>query len=176
MLRQDELERTRNLYPLFGIEYDEGNDLITVQLSRNCSLCDKPAHGKFSWELMRQLDNEHMKKSIEKRLMEIYPDLHVSVHTHKNGIMVSLWVDRDGRDAEGMGELPLVELNFHEEMSKKQAHAEKSKQEDWFYCSGHGRAEPKSEYGYFYFAGRYCKKYGEENPEHRGAAGRERYN
>jgi hypothetical protein len=117
-----------------------------------------------------------MQKSMGHALMSIYPDLYIGIYAGKDGVMVSVWVKRERGDAEAIGTLDIVSGDLHPTLLKWQKEAEKSKQDGWFFCSGHVKAEPKSEWGYFHFAGNYCRQYGEENPESRRAAARETYN
>jgi hypothetical protein len=89
-----------------------------------------------------------------QNLAEKYPNLYISADVR------AVWVLRDGRDGEAMGygtfvTKDLVRLNIE---------AGKAIQPGWFYCKGCGKAKPKSEYSFFYFAGNYCKDCADADP------------
>ncbi len=169
-----EFERLKMLYPLFQFEFDGKH--LTVQTSGNSSYHTTIENGRVDHDSMRHLDHDHMQKVMSQSLMELYPDLHISVYASKDGANASVWIDRDGRDAEAIGHVDILDVLLHPTLASWQKEALQAKQEGWFFCSGHTKAEPKAEWGYFHFAGNYCKRYGEENPESRKAAARETYN
>ncbi len=171
-----EFKRLQSIYPLFKFELDGSH--LTVTFNEGSTFQPSINNGRLDHEATRYLDNAHMQKTISQDLMKIYPDLYISTYASKDGCFISVWVKRNNDDAESVGEhmLNLCSVELHNTLQKWQFEAKKAKQDNWFYCSGHCKAEPKSEYGYFYFAGRYCKQYGIENPNHKLEAGRETYN
>ena len=66
--------------------------------------------------------------------------------------------------------------SLHSALAALQIEAAQAKQQGWFFCTGHNRAEEQHDGQYFYFAGKYCKAWGDEHPDHRQAAAQERYN
>lgn len=85
-------------------------------------------------------------------------------------------MNRNGDDAESIGLLEITLQNLHARLQEWQNEAKKAKQDGYFFCSGHVRAEPKSSFDYYHFAGNYCKEWGNKHPELRKAAAREAYN
>jgi hypothetical protein len=102
----------------------------------------------------------------DRELAEKYPNIYISED------MRAVWVCRDGRDAEAMrnGELT------NELLASLNDEAAKAKQDGWFYCSKCHTAKPRSEYGFFYFAGNYCKDCQTANPDLYRRAMAETYN
>lgn len=182
MSNKQEVERLKKLYPLFEFSIDEklnieGTESLTVQTSDNSSYhywFDK--YGHLPQEMLSTLDHRHMEKSIKYHLENRFPDLHIYIHAHKDGINVHTSVNNNGREGTGIGNINILSPEFNTIMANWNDDARMSKKDGFFYCSGHQRVEPQSNYGYFYFMGEYCKQYGEENPEHRKMAGRETYN
>jgi len=117
-----------------------------------------------------------MTATLNKTFRDQYPDLWISCYPAKDGITLSVWVRRDNRDHEAIGNVSITDLNLRATLEGWQTESHIAKQGGWFFCSGHVAAEPRTEYGYFHFAGNYCKKYGEENPESKREATRETYN
>ena len=174
---QREFERFQRIYPLFKFEWQEGKTVnnVTVTFSKSHSYCFAIEYGRASKGTEDLLDREHSETSIEKALMQMYPDLYISAHIHRDGVMLGVWVNRNNDDAEAIGNLNLASPSSHTTLRKWQKESKTAKQKDYFFCSGHVRAEPKSDYGYYHFAGNYCKQWGDEHPEARRAAGRETY-
>jgi len=179
MKNKQEFDRLCRLYPLFKLsiqEYEDKEILVAEQSIGSSFSTRLSPQGIITNEGAKLLDRCHMQKSINTELMKQYPDLHIAAYPNRNGIKISAWVKRADRDAEGIGSIGLLALNLRDTLQDWQDEAQKAKQEGWFFCSGHNKAEPNTEYGYFYFAGKYCKQYGIEHPEHKSMAGRERYN
>lgn len=104
--------------------------------------------------------------------------LHPGAQEREPGYELSLWVRRGERDGEAIGRtfpLPLNQddINWIRQANKE---AEKANQPDWFYCTRCKKAYPRTEYGYFYFAGNYCKQCKVDDPAHFKMACRETYN
>ena len=177
-----ELKRLRMIYPLFDIKVDdslsiEENEILDVEISKGHAFHPwVTKQGRLDREAAAYLNSEHCKKHVATQLKVQYPNLHTSLYIGRADILVSVWVDRNDRDAEAIGHVQLYDPNFKDIMTHWEQEAALAKQDGFFFCSGHRKAEPKSEYGYFHFAGSYCKQYGEENPESRKAAARENYN
>ncbi len=182
MLNKQEFERLKKQYPLFKFEIldklnGSGTETMRVSYSGGSSQCFwLTQYGTFPNDNYETLNHEHMEKSLAKQLGEKYPDLHFWINGHKDGISVHVSVNRGDREGTGIGGIDLTNEKSHATMNYWQSEALKSKQDGYFFCSGHQKAEPKEDYCYFYFMGDYCKKYAEENPEHRQMAARERYN
>jgi len=172
--RKAELERLQNMYPLFT--FTEEHDGLRVS-AKNSSLWVKcNDFGIIPHEAEIRLNNEHMVKSLNRAFRNQYPDLYISVYANKDGITLSVWVNRNDDDAEAIGCIDIVSPKLRETLSEWQKEAAQSKVDGWFFCSGHLRAEPKTKYGFFYFASRYCKQFGIENPKIAKEAALERYN
>ena len=172
-----ELEHLKSLYPLLDIkhEWTERGDLkLIIHTGQNSSLhtgitegrCNTPTH---------DLDRYHLILSQEKQLMSLYPDLQIGIFQSRNYIDVSCWVLRDGSGHEAIGSIDILDTELHQTLSHWQIEAKASKLPNWFFCSGHKRAEPITSYGYFHFAGNYCNEWGDQHQEDRAAAQRETY-
>lgn len=174
-----ELLRLRKIYPLFEFEENTNKESVNnliINMSRGHSFhCSIGEGGKLDHEAELHLEHDHMEKSIGHEFMKRYPDLYISPYANRTGIMLSIWVKRDGRDAESIGSLDMLNPTLTETLDNLQKEAHAAKQEGMFFCSGHKRAEPKKDGWYFHFAGSYCKEYGDEHPEQRKEAARENY-
>ena len=181
-LNKRELERLQKCYPLFTFELEKnGINNLTVHYSKTNKLHTSIENGHLFKGSAEYLEHEHLQKSLSKAFMLRYPDLYISVYCSKDDCNVSVWVNRpneqgEADDAESIDNISITNIYLHKWLADCQIEAKKAKQDGWFFCSGHKLAEPKEEYGYFYFAGNYCKKYGETNSEHRRMAARENYN
>lgn len=177
ILNQKELERLQKVYPLFKFSLE--GKVLNVQTSKGSSFNPWMKNGRIEHEATMHLDRDHMQKSMSITLMKLYPDLYIHVYPSKNGCEVSVWVNRprDGEsdDAESIGTLDICSNYLHRNLLHWQKESYLAKQEGWFFCSGHSRAEMKTEGHYFHFAGNYCKQWGEEHPADRLAAMRETY-
>lgn len=183
-----ELKRLQSLYPLFKFKPNElqiiGRDsktlYVDVMLTRSSSISIEFNEYRLlePHDVERKLDNEHMKQSMINEFMKQYPDLYIGLYESREGIYLSAWVKQENRDGSAITSpgIQITSQQLHFQLSKWQDEAHKSNEPNMFYCSGHNRAESKSEYGYFCFAGTYCKQFGIENPEHLKMAGRETYN
>jgi len=168
-----ELERLRKLYPLFRFEQQDDDDYIQVHFSEYSSRWLKLKDGRIDSKILEDIDRRHAEKFTSQSLMSLYPDLRISVCI--NGTYAYVWVKRDDRDAESIGHVELVSSNLHETLGKWQDEARKAKREGYFMCSGHQRAEPVEEFDFFYFAGKYCRQYAEEDPKLKEMAQAETY-
>ncbi len=142
----------------------------------------------MDWQTMQntehELEERHRLQATEARLMDAYPDLWVSVSgSFADGFHVDVWIRRGTvgayRDAEAFHSENTLHLDnpfLHPILQRWQAEAKLAKSSEFFLCTGHNQAEACHEGQYFYFAGRYCKQWGDEHPEHRAAAAAERYN
>lgn len=176
MKNKNEFDRLCRLYPLFKLSIYEDKEILTAEIGKGSSFSTHLSpNGIITNDGTQSLDHYHMQKSISVELMRLYPDLYISAYANRYCITIHAWVKRDNKDAEGIGEINLLAINFTDTMQNWQDEAEKSKQGGMFFCSGHKKAEAVLEYGYFYFAGKYCKRYGEEHPEHKSMADRETY-
>jgi len=175
---ESEKDRLQRMYPRFKFTFDD-RGFARVAIAPNASInIASDEYGRLPWDAGSRLDHCHMTASIQHRLMKIYPYLYISVSSAHDGISLSVWVKRDDRDAEAMS-LPNSDLDasdIHFNLFALNDQARRAKQDGWFYCTGHQRPEPKDEYGFFYFAARYCTRWGEEHPEVRTQAANERYN
>lgn len=106
----------------------------------------------------RRLKEENERMEIKVNFQKKYPFLHPGVFQDKR--VSSLWVERNGRDAEAMPSPKNRETweYTEEEFVFLNEEARKANQEGWFFCTGCGVAKPDEEYSYFHFAGRYCLK------------------
>ena len=169
-----ELERLKKLYSLFDITLDKGR--IKVQKSSsNYQSFPLTSGGRLDHQYVRELDHEHMCKSIAKKLMNQHPNLHIAVFPNRRDLNCSVWLNRDGRDGEAIGGALVSALDFQAILYVMDSEAEQALQPNWFFCTGHTRAHPGELYDYFYFAGRYCKDWAEAHPEHKEAALKENY-
>jgi hypothetical protein len=169
-----EFERLKMLYPLFQFER-EGKHL-TVHTSKSSSFHPWLENGRIGHEAEQHLNHDHMVKSMSQSLMSLYPDLYISVYAGKDGAKAHVWMKRNDSDAEAIGSVDIVSPFIRITLKKWQKEAEQAKQKGWFFCSGHVRAEKHGDGDYFYFAGNYCKQWGDEHPESRKEAARETYN
>lgn len=169
-----EVARLEKCYPLFKFELKD-DSLLEIHFTKNHSFSPRLENGRLDWDSERQLDNEHMQASIKQQLMGIYPHLYLNAYAHRNGLTISAWVNRNNKDVESIRSIEITSLNLHETLKQWNDEAQKAKQDGWFFCSGHLKAEPKTEYGYFHFAGQYCKRFGDENPTARKRAAQENY-
>ena len=172
-----ELEHLEKLYPLFNIEHqwsERGDISLILNLHHNSSLHTNITSGKCVTS-SQELDHMHLVLSLEKKLMSLYPDLQVGVYPSRDSIDVTCWVLRDGSGHEAIGNIDILDCYLPSTLGQWQIEAKASKLPNWFFCSGHKRAEPIISYGYFHFAGNYCKEWGNEHQEDRAAAQRETY-
>ena len=175
-----ELERLRKIYPLFKFEEDgliENGSLslvVETSFSAKSYMLISP-RGTIGHESTLHLGHMHMEQTLGKELMELYPNLYIAAHAHKDGISIWVWVKRNERDAESVGDLKLISAHFHLCLAGWQEEAKKACQEGWFFCTGHGRAEAVEHLEFHHFAGRFCKQWGDEHPEILDRALRETY-
>lgn len=175
-ISKQELERLRKVYPLFKFEErNEGENIQVILNDRGtCSLYMKVI-SPIKVDREDDLVKEHMTVSITKRLSEHYPDLYFAAHIDKLSVCISVWVREGDRESVGITSLDILDPELHDKLSIFQAHAEKSKQDGYFFCTGHQRAEPKEDYCFRHFLGQYCNQYAEEHPEVLSRARRENY-
>lgn len=173
--RAQELERLKKIYSLFKFNMDRDGHL-TIEMPGGSSfhtIVDQ--WGRLDRESELHLNHDHMEKAIAAKFMEQYPDLLISAYGGKDGVVLSAWVKRDGRGAEAVGDIGITDPDLRIHFRRWQDEAGQAKEEGWFFCSGHVRAEQKAIYDYYYFAGQYCKEYGEQHPAHRREAASETY-
>jgi len=174
-----EFERLKKCYPLLNLELDDDNYHLTSHTGSNSSFHTTIDDGQIDHETITMFDKDHLALTMEQNLMALYPDLFIGVFMNKDECEVSCWVNRpqNGKPCghEAIGSIDITDINLHPTLYKWQLSSFFAKKPNYFFCSGHGCAEPKSHFGYFYFAGNYCKKWGDEHPENRRAAARETY-
>jgi len=170
-----ELERLKKAYPLFTFCLDD-NNYLTVVIGKGSKYCTIIKDGHIDKVSTLYIDKDHMEASISRDLMLIYPDLYIHAYSNKTGLATYVWVQRNNRDHESIGAVSITDSDFHKKLSNWQVESKKAKQDSWFFCTGHQKAEPIGDYGFFHFAGKYCKGWGDEHPEAREAASRETYN
>ena len=124
--------------------------------------------------MMTALDKANERQKVFMENQAKYPNLWFYVDQYTLEVR-DAWVNRSNRDAESLGVSPET---FKDPILLEHLNAEAGRalQEGWFFCTGCSEAHPKEEYGYFYFAGSYCKKHAVEHPEHRRQAALESYN
>ncbi len=176
MTADKDLQGLATRFPLFTFRVDNHKDTIRAELGDPGHATSFPRE-KLSRETDQYLVAQHRAIKIKRDLEEHYPDLHVLISEDQHGARVSVWVKRDGRDAEAITDLLyLHDLHLHPALRARQVEASLAKQPGCFFCSGHDLAEPVENYGYSHFAGKYCKTWAAEHPADREAAGRETYN
>jgi hypothetical protein len=170
----EELNRLRKIYPLFDIDMEKDGHAV-AHLSHGSMQYFVIENGRIDREISQSLDKDHMEKSISQELMKLYPDLHIGTYANKDGISVSVWISRDNRDAESVGEISVTSPELHETLKNWQKEAHQAKQNGWFFCTGHEKAELRTKGCYFHFAGNYCEQWGNEHPDSRKAAANQNY-
>lgn len=121
-------------------------------------------------------DHYHCQASLAEKLDKQFPLLSVSAYVNRNGVIVYTSVRRDDRGREPLGSKDICDPELRKWLAWYAGQAELALQDNWFFCCGHNRAEPQGPGEYFWFAGRYCKEYGQENPDHLKKAKAETYN
>lgn len=176
---ETQVKRLQKLYPLFT--FDLQGKVLTVNFSKTHSFAPWIKNGILDLDVIQTLNHEHMILSLNKSLMTLYPNLFISCYPSSNGINLTVWINRLYEDGtpnghEAVGSIcDITDINLHPTLFEWEIEAKLAKQDNWFFCTGHEKAEPKSKYGYFYFAGNYCKQWGDEHPEQRMNAARETY-
>lgn len=174
-----EQARLRSLYHRLGFNFEVEGHYRAEYRGRSQSLSENYNQRE------RELAEWHRQIATQERLMKMYPDLWIAVSEYVEGYSLFVWIKRiwpgstEERDAEAIrhtGALYLDDPSLHQTLAAAQEQAALAKQDGWFYCTGHGRAEKREEGHWFHFAGRFCVEYGKENPQARTAAGQERYN
>lgn len=117
----------------------------------------------------------------EQEIMNRYP--HLFIFCSQN--LIHMWVANEYmgeiRDTTSIPDpLPLhaYQSNNQETIQKLEYYneeARKSKQEGWFLCTGHRKAEPMENFSFFHCAGWYCKEWAALYPKQRLAAIQESY-
>ena len=176
------LEELQARWPLF--KYDERKDFHTskpgFQIWLNPrSVTDNGNVSTYVSDVIDErqvnvLDDYHKRLRIRNAYHEKYPNLwfYIDQTTSK---VTGVWVRRDGRDGEGIGvygdalqdPVMLEHLNIE---------AGKALQDGWFWCSRCDEPKPDKDYGYYFFAGKYCKACQMANPKHYREAMSESYN
>jgi hypothetical protein len=176
-ISEQDQERLRKVYPL--LEFDFSNPLCAI-----ARYGDQSFGLDDNYSLREQkLTEWHQQIATETRLRVLYPDLWISIYEGIHGYAVSVWVKRSTvtgawRDAEAFGQTGMLYLDdpaLHPTLVRYQEQAALAKQDGWFLCSGHDRAEKREDGMWFHFAGKYCKQYGDEHPGKHAAARNENY-
>jgi hypothetical protein len=139
--------------------------------------------------IRKSLEADHILRYCHLALAQHYPHIYVAstIKTErpiKDLIKIGdhivdirgIWVRRNGNDAEAIKCLSMPKLTGIDLLQWAEAEAIKATQQDWFFCSGHGKAEPATEGHFYHFAARYCFDYGVEHPEALKEAREENYN
>jgi len=171
---EEEYNRLQMLYPLFDFFRD--GEHVTAVMSNNSSYHFTIKHGRLDHESSMHLDRDHLRKSMSRQLMSIYQSLYISIYPDRENTKAHVWIKRDGRDSEAIGNIDVLSPYFHKTLERWDLQASQALEDGWFFCSGHQTAEPRSEFGYFHFAGNYCKEWAEAHPEAAKEAARETYN
>ena len=175
---QQKLIQLRKQYPLFKIEYD-GKKVLTFHTWKNSSYSCWLENCQIDRESIALLNKDHMEKTLSLDLMKLYPNLYIHVYSSRDGCGISVWVNRllDGEpdDAEAIGNINIIDKYLHKTLHDWNLEANQAKRHGWFFCTGHQCAELESNYGYFYFAGKYCKEWGKTHPEELRRAAMETY-
>lgn len=180
VVSEKERARLRSLYPLFEWVFDDitggGSYRVAGKSDGGVSF-----FVRAGFDLEHRADHDHMCASVESKLKALYPYLTFLVLPNRSGVSISTWAKHQedkkyAPTAIGKRGLELGEVNLHLELALRNAEAKKAQQPDMFLCSGHDRAEPKADYDFFYFSGKYCRQFAAENPDVKKAAQAERYN
>lgn len=155
---------------MFLLGYETAYGLIPEDGKRPRKAFKQPDRMYESTELWNREAKEF---GVWQQLMILFPNLYFYVH----GDEIGMWIRRDGKDGESVGHTTIDPGGLHfAEIGKLNLKAGFARQDDWFWCSRCRDAKPRTEYGYFYFAGNYCKTCQVENPEHYKKAQAESYN
>lgn len=174
-----EQARLRSLYHRLGFNFEVEGHYRAEGGGRSVSLSENYNQRE------RELTEWHGIVATRERLMLVYPDLWIALYNGIEGYDVYIWVkrtwpdstkERDGEAIRQGDALYLDDPSLHQTLAAAQEQAALARQDGWFYCTGHARAEKREEGHWFHFAGQFCKEYGEEKPNARAAAGQERYN
>ena len=161
---------TKNFYgdePQFTVWLSPRNENDNGSTSTSVS-------GTIDEKQIEALDGYHARLQTLNLYHAKFPNLwfYIDQYTYR---ITGAYVRRDGRDGEGISvhgdalrdPLMLDHLN---------AEAGKALQDGWFWCSNCDVAKPESEYGYFHFAGKYCRSCRDKNPQKYKEARSESYN
>lgn len=172
-----EYQRLKAIYPLFEWTWDAESRACRWRMNSVSSSVALDEYGRPKYrDSESSLRHYHCEATIKKQFSEQYPHLYFGISVGKDGVRVDVYVFRNDRDGEPMGHKNICDSFLHDWLGQKESESIKAKQDGFFYCCGHNRVEKRAEGGYFWFAGRYCKEYGDENPKHRSDASRETYN
>lgn len=162
-----EQKRLLDTYPLVNFHFD--TNCFGYRCMQQYGLTND------SHENDKLIKDCYLEATINKKLEDLYPNLVVQSYVRPHSISVAVWIKRNGRDAEGLGTLDFLAVDFHDGMISLQETALVASEPNMFYCGGCKIPQSKSEYGYHYFSGKYCKVFGENNPQHKDRALRETY-
>jgi len=168
MTNSEVIATLKEKFPLFRYE-DHGNH-VTVFVDTSSSM------GVYNGEItpghLLNFEREHARLEARKKWNDKYPNLffHIDAYTLQP---TSLYVLRDGRDGEAISgcHFPMQEY----ELTHLNEQAGLALQPDMFFCTDCWKAYPRSEFGFFHFAGNYCKKCEAADPEAAERARNERY-
>lgn len=169
-------------FPLFKVvETDSKNTYVAIETRRHSTRTVRLPVNES--DLDKLLTNDHRQVNIENKLNGLYPDLFCSIISDRFSYVIHVWIKRDMkdgfRDGAGIPQKPIdiADPELHPILQKWQKIAKQVREnDDMFFCTGHGQAEKRHEGQWSYFAGRYCKKYGEEHPDLLNQARNESYN
>lgn len=152
------IDKLKAKYPLFYFS-PVGNNLWSVCFYAENSMGTYVQLPDPSERALETLDHYYRVATVKQVYLQMFPNLYISFND-KTLKPDAIWLLREGRDAEAIrcddfSDAHLAQLN-------KQAGI--ALQPDMFWCTGHGRPELKSDYGYFHFAAKYCQQWGIEHP------------
>lgn len=111
---------------------------------------------------------------LKKEWELVYPFLYFSISL-ETFLPDAIWVRRGKRGVEAITR-PTNWWRNGEWLEEINEQAGLAVQEGWFFCTGCNKAYRNSEHGYHHFAGSYCKKCKEDDPQAFRRAQQERYN
>jgi hypothetical protein len=148
MMTDDDIKELKERYPLFEIERC-GMDMALVHFSDTSGL-----YVGADWsQSIYHLDTEHRIKEIRMAWTAKYPGL-IFYISQDTLMPVSAWINRNGRDGEGIGGSEEYLMSHLDEIN---AEAIKANQDGWFYCTRCNKAYPREQYGYYWFSETRCK-------------------
>ena len=132
-----------------------------------------------------RLDKEVRQYGIYLWLMETYKNLYFFVRTNqpKDEDYISVWtrryhndLPRDGTSTNFSFLYPIGSARDWNMLEELDYQVEKSREDNHFFCTKCHKTYSKDDYGFFYFAGTFCNKCKEENPDLYDRAQKETYN
>jgi len=129
-----------------------------------------------------ELEEQNNRITDENHLMKLWSNLFFGIIRGQVFVYVAIWTDGKLGDGTSTGYKFVFEREkaLHEkviiELNRLNLEAQKTLSKKYFFCSGHGKAELKEDFSFFYFAGNYCKEWAEMYPEFKVRADFENYN